>query len=137
MLAAGSRAKSSAFNLSFENIKKMKYKQFVQHATEAEARIGVLTVKECEDLHWDSLMKRSNINPKMPNPSTFIPVYSIDNQISLFPKEVKLWNLNNFSKLESLIHGVCKMVCANFLRLSILLKSIHDFRKIIRECLEF
>lgn len=66
----------------------MTYEQFVRQATEQDKKVGILEVNQYEDMHWNSLIQQSTIDPYVPDPSTFIPLYSTDKDISLFPEEV-------------------------------------------------
>lgn len=118
----------SALNLSYDKVQSMTYEQFVQRATEQDEKIGLLEVNQYEDMHWNSLIQRSSIDPNAPDPSTFIPLYSIDNPITLFPKKVKLWNLNNFTEVESLIHSVSMHILFDFIAQSPKSLLIHHFR---------
>lgn len=52
-----------------------------------------------EDVFWRNIAQRTNV-----------PLYSIDNELSLFPRSgtnENCWNLAKFTKQESLIHQVC------------------------------
>lgn len=50
----------------------------------------VYNEKDAEDVFWNNITKEK--------------LYSINNTFSLFSEETKVWNLNNFTKDDSLIH---------------------------------
>lgn len=55
-----------------------------------------MTVPEYEDQFW--------ANMKAGVSDSSVPSYATDNQISMFEKSTKYWNLNKFTTRESLIH---------------------------------
>lgn len=68
---------------NFKNLAKQK---------EIELGIDALSIDQIEALHWDKN-------------TTTERLYSIDNAISLFGDDVLLWNLDCFTKRESIIHS--------------------------------
>lgn len=53
-----------------------------------------LTVEEKEDLIWKKLFKEEEVWP-----------YMVDQELSLFPKQCKVMNLNKFTYAESILHS--------------------------------
>lgn len=51
----------------------------------------VPTIIEAEDMHWSELCKSKKL-------------YAMNNSMSLFDEECKVWNLDQFTSNESLIH---------------------------------
>lgn len=78
-----------------------------------EEQYGKLSIEELEDVFW----QRKNENETL---------YSVDNEFSLFPDDLKTLNLNRFTVKESLIHHVC---LAPFVFISI--HEIFFIRKIL------
>lgn len=83
------------FNLSYENKMHMTLEEFEAKAKQNEAIFGktLRIPEEYEDVFWGSLQSPSE--PLM---------YAIDNKGSLFSNDNNVWNLNNFTKKESIIH---------------------------------
>lgn len=93
---------SAAYDLWYESYSKMKFGKYEEMAKKAETRYTGMSVKQREDAYWANISKRDN-NKK----TKLIPVYAIDNNISLFPETFTHWNLSKFTCAESIIHMVC------------------------------
>lgn len=87
-------ASKSAFEVANNRVNKMSYNAFVKKAQVFEQD---LQIPEYEDRFWD--------NMKSGKKSSMIPLYAIDNELSLFERK-SLWNLNKFKYKDSIIHQV-------------------------------
>lgn len=88
-----------AYHLSFEEEKIMNYGTLLDIGMEYDAKNADLSIEEHEDVFWKNIAQRTNV-----------PLYSIDNELSLFPRSgtnENCWNLAKFTNQESLIHQVC------------------------------
>lgn len=82
--------------LSTTTSEPMRFDEFVNSSTEqARSFFGESkpTIEQIEELHWSELMKSEK-------------KYSIDNELSLFGTDCKVWNLDRFTIKESNIHGI-------------------------------
>lgn len=84
----------SAFEMVDTRVNKMSYNAFIKKAQVFEQD---LTIHEYEDRFWDHMKSGKN--------SSMIPLYAIDNELSLFERQ-SLWNLNQFEYKDSIIHQV-------------------------------
>lgn len=81
-----------------EKCRKMKYEDFRNSAMAKD--VDYVSLKKCEEEYW------RQIDDRIFDSSLDSPLYAIDNRMTLFPKDHKLWNLNEFTKEESIIHNV-------------------------------
>lgn len=88
---------SNSFEISYENKTTMALKDFEVEAMKNTHGLNLKNVSEYEDAFWSSLGGEEE------------HLYGIDNNISLFNKCCKHWNLNRFSSTESLIHDNADM----------------------------
>lgn len=98
-----------AYHLSFEEQKTMNYGTLEDIGMEYDAKNADLSIEEHEDVFWKNIAQRTNV-----------PLYSIDNELSLFPRSetnvlICCWNLAKFTNQESLIHQVCDRCCLHFI----------------------
>lgn len=76
-------------------VKKMSYSEFIKSAHVFEQD---LAIDEYEDRFWNHMKSGKN--------SSMIPLYAVDNELSLFERQ-SLWNLNRFKYKDSIIHQAC------------------------------
>lgn len=95
--------KHSAYELSFDGKKIMKYGKYAGLAQKEDALKEGYTMKDHENEYWQDIAERSKPGNRKVKTT---PQYSIDNMISLFPDDQKYWNLNKFTDSESIIHLV-------------------------------
>lgn len=86
---------NSAFEMVETKYKKMSYSTFIKEAQVFEQE---LAIDEYEDRFWNHM--KSAKDPSM------IPLYAVDNELSLFERQ-SLWNLNQFKYKDSIIHQAC------------------------------
>lgn len=87
--------------VSFENKRKVKYEDFRNSAMAKD--VDYVSWKKCEEEYW------RQIDDRILDSSLDSPLYAIDNRMTLFPKDQKLWNLNAFTNEESIIHNVSSL----------------------------
>lgn len=93
------------FDVFTGNVCEMKYGEFKTLAQNS-TKIQPTNVEEVERLFWENISSTAQKK-----------TYSINNSISLFGDETKVWNLNNFTRDESIIHS----------------KPSHRFLKVFQE----
>lgn len=59
-------------------------------AFEKKRHLDTKSMDEIEDFFWETISKKR--------------AYSLDNELSLFPDDVLVWNLNQFTDAQSNIH---------------------------------
>lgn len=96
---------SAVYDLWYDSFTEMKFSDYEKLAMAAEKSYVGMSQKQREDAYWQNISKRA-LN-KMPK---FVPIYAIDNDISLFPDSYTHWNLNKFTGQESIIHMVCILI---------------------------
>lgn len=84
------------FSLSYDHTMNLTLKQFKERSAEFE--MPGLGLDEIEDTFWQKIKSRS-CSANEPN-----PIYSIDNEKTLFPTEWAHWNLNKIDSVVSIIH---------------------------------
>lgn len=85
----GENLLGGAFSISTDSTQ-MAYARFEEISKEEETKLTGLSVKEIEDIHWMKMCSERK--------------YAINNKISLFGN-VRIWNLDRFTKTESNIHS--------------------------------
>lgn len=86
---------NSAFEMVGTKVKKMSYSAFIKESHVFEQD---LAIDEYEDRFWNHMKSGKN--------SSRIPLYAVDNELSLFERK-SLWNLNQFKYKDSIIHQAC------------------------------
>lgn len=85
--------KSGVFDLFTNDVKSMTYSEFVELA-KAEAKDFFdgrkLSIEQIENIYWENTTNNRH--------------YAIDNDLSLFDRNTKEWNLARFTNVESNIH---------------------------------
>lgn len=80
------------YQLHIEQIDNMSYALFKEQALQKEQTLSSKTLNEIEDLFWKEPLSATRI-------------YSVDNEFSLFGDKLLTWNMNEFSRKDSEIHG--------------------------------
>lgn len=80
------------YNLTNELTEEVTYKQFKDFCKTFEKKrdLDKKSMEEIEDIFWKTISKKR--------------AYSLDNELSLFPDDVLVWNLNQFTQVQSNIH---------------------------------
>lgn len=82
------------YGICFDDEDRMSVQQFAAKSKCFEQQNEI----PIEDEFWENMDLRSNGNAKN-------PIYSIDNENSLFPQDCNLWNLDSITSDVSIIHG--------------------------------
>lgn len=79
------------FDVSFDEYREMTHGEFKTLAESKATEINFENIDKAEDVFWNQVTKQR--------------IYAINNPISLFGDETKVWNLDKFTKDESCIHS--------------------------------
>lgn len=82
------------YGICFDDEDRMSVQQFAAKSKCFEQQNEI----PIEDEFWENMDLRSNGNAEN-------PIYSIDNENSLFPQDCNLWNLDSITSDVSIIHG--------------------------------